>query len=346
MLLTVGELARRSGLTVRTLHHYDTISLLKPSVRSAAGYRLYDRANIERLHRIQALRQLGLSLTDIGHALSGPEAPLGDVIDRQIAQLDRELAQAARLRKQLMRLRAQLSAGQPLDLAEWLDTLELMTMYEQYFSPEELARLPLHYDTAAQAEWNALVGMMQDAMDRSARPDDPDIQILALRWMQMLERDTGGDADFLARLHMIQDSEPTALAKTGITPDMRQFVEQAVAEARLAIYRRYLEPQEFAFMREHYGAQMYNWPPLIAAMRKAMLADTPVEDHEVRGLAVRWMTLFRSYAGDDPATHARFREAHAKEPDLMNGSWVDQALLDYLRRILENMPAPGGAQQA
>jgi len=76
MLLTVGELARRCGLTVRTLHHYDAIGLLKPSVRSAAGYRLYDRANIECLHRIQALHQLGLSLTAIGDALSGPQAPL------------------------------------------------------------------------------------------------------------------------------------------------------------------------------------------------------------------------------------------------------------------------------
>ena len=84
--LTVGELARLAHVSVRTLHHYDAIGLLKPSLRSDARYRLYDRANVERLHRIQALRQLGLSLADIGTVLSGPEQPLAEVIDRQIAQ--------------------------------------------------------------------------------------------------------------------------------------------------------------------------------------------------------------------------------------------------------------------
>jgi DNA-binding transcriptional MerR regulator len=50
MALKIGELARRTGLTVRTLHHYDAIGLLKPSARSDAGYRLYDRNDVARLH--------------------------------------------------------------------------------------------------------------------------------------------------------------------------------------------------------------------------------------------------------------------------------------------------------
>jgi len=50
MLLKISELARRTGLTVRTLHHYDAIGLLRPSARSSAGYRLYDRSDIKRLH--------------------------------------------------------------------------------------------------------------------------------------------------------------------------------------------------------------------------------------------------------------------------------------------------------
>lgn len=54
MMLKVGELARRAGLAVRTLHHYDSIGLLKPSGRSAAGYRLYNRDDVARLHQVQA----------------------------------------------------------------------------------------------------------------------------------------------------------------------------------------------------------------------------------------------------------------------------------------------------
>ena len=52
MRLKVGELARRTGLTVRTLHHYDEIGLLAPSQRSDSGYRLYSQADVQRLHAI------------------------------------------------------------------------------------------------------------------------------------------------------------------------------------------------------------------------------------------------------------------------------------------------------
>ena len=68
-MLKVGELAQRSGLTVRTLHHYDAIGLLTPSGRSESGYRLYSPADVQRLHGIQALRHMGLPLAHIGELL-------------------------------------------------------------------------------------------------------------------------------------------------------------------------------------------------------------------------------------------------------------------------------------
>ena len=71
MLLKVGELAQRTGLTVRALHHYDEIGLLKPSGRSEAGYRLYSQADVQRLHAIQTMRQMGLALNDITQLLEG-----------------------------------------------------------------------------------------------------------------------------------------------------------------------------------------------------------------------------------------------------------------------------------
>lgn len=332
MLLTVGELARRCGLTVRTLHHYDSIGLLTPSVRSAAGYRHYDRANIERLHRIQALRQLGLSLTDIGTALSGPEQPLAEVVDRQLIQIDQELARIGRLRNRLEAMRKQLVAGQSLDLAEWLETLELMTMYEKYFSPEELKDLPLHRDPGVLAQWAALVGEVQAAMNQGATPDAPQAHALALRWMEMVERGTGNNPAFLTRLKSMLDNEPGLRERNGITPAMERFVEQSLIGARLAIFERYLLPWEMKHMRANYGRQMHEWPPLIGELRNAMKAGTQPTEPAVQQLARRWSELFRAYAGDDPATHARIREAYANEPDLRSGSSVDPSMLAYVRQ--------------
>ena len=332
MPLTVGELARRCGLTVRTLHHYDAIGLLRPSLRSDAGYRLYDRANVERLHRIQALRQLGLSLADIGTALSGPEPPLAEVVDRQIAQLDQELERATRLRNRLVALGGQLAAGQSPNLADWLDTLELMAMYEKYFSPEELKNLPLHNDPDVAAHWHALVGEVQAAMDRGVTPRSPHAHALALQWMEAVQRGTGHNPGFITRLKAMQDNEPELRERNGITPALERFIEESLVDARLVIFERYLLPSEMERMRANYGRQMYDWPPLIAGVRNAMNAGTPPSDPHVRQLAQRWMELFRAYAGDDPATHARVREAYANEPDLRSGSTVDQAMLAYVRQ--------------
>ncbi|MEJ7601441.1 MAG: MerR family transcriptional regulator [Kofleriaceae bacterium] len=70
MAITVGELSRISGVTVRTLHHYDEIGLLRPSGRTGAGYRLYDDDDVLRLHQILVLRELGMPLDEIGAALA------------------------------------------------------------------------------------------------------------------------------------------------------------------------------------------------------------------------------------------------------------------------------------
>lgn len=334
MQLTVGELAKRCGLTIRTLHHYDSIGLLKPSLRSDAGYRLYDRANVERLHRIQALRQLGLSLADVGTALSGPQAPLAEVVDRQIAQLNHELAQAARLRERLLILRAQLVSGQPPDLADWLDTLEMMTMFEKYFSPEELRHLPLRTDPQVQPRWDALVAEIHAAMDGGVRPGDARADVLALGWMAMIDEGTGNHPEFLLRLRAINEQEPQTRQRSGISEALEHFVEASVVAARLKLFERYLTTPEMERMRVNYGRNMYEWPQLIAALRKAMAAGTPAADPQGQALARRWMELFRAYAGGDPATHARIRAAYAKEPDLRSGSAVDDALLAYLQAAL------------
>lgn len=74
MPYTVGELAKLTGVTVRALHHYDEIGLVRPSERSAAGYRLYDDRDVRRLEQVLWLRELGLGLDAIGAALADKDA--------------------------------------------------------------------------------------------------------------------------------------------------------------------------------------------------------------------------------------------------------------------------------
>ena len=82
---TVKEVSKLTGVSVRTLHHYDAIGLLKPSQITDAGYRLYDDAAIEKLSMILVFRELGLSLKEIGDILHAPDFDRNRILEKQIA---------------------------------------------------------------------------------------------------------------------------------------------------------------------------------------------------------------------------------------------------------------------
>ncbi len=338
MLLRIGELAKRTGLTVRTLHHYDAIGLLKPSLRSDAGYRLYRRQDVARLHHIQALRSLGMSLAEIGTLLDQPSPPLSAVIERQIEQLERQIARKTQLRDRLEHLHRLFVGGDDPELDDWLNTLELMTMYDQYFSPDELERLPLYRaDTVRQQQWRDL-RLEAEALLRQGVASDADAaQDLAQRWMATLERDTAADPMLLDKLNAMHAKEPGFQAQWEIPPQISDYVLQAFAASKLAVYRRYLTDEEFELMREQYPKRLPEWPPLIARLRRQLEQDTPPEAPEVQQLARQWMELLRSFAGDDPATHRKIRQANEREPALRDNTWMDDRLKDYLGKAVAHL---------
>ena len=89
-MLTVKQLAQKCGVSVRTLHHYDAIGLLKPTKTTEAGYRLYDEATLERLYLILLFRELGFRLKDIRGILDAPDFDRNRVLEQQIALLERK----------------------------------------------------------------------------------------------------------------------------------------------------------------------------------------------------------------------------------------------------------------
>src|SRR5262245_49278277 len=104
--LKVGELARRTGLTVRTLHHYDEIGLLKPSLHTEAGHRLYTAGDVARLQQVLSLRQLGFSLEEVRDCLSRPDFSPLKVIGLHVARLREQIALGRQLCERLEALAA------------------------------------------------------------------------------------------------------------------------------------------------------------------------------------------------------------------------------------------------
>lgn len=330
-MLKVGELARRAGLTVRALHHYDSIGLLTPSARSAAGYRLYDRADVARLQQIQALRRLGMELASIGAYLDRADVSPLAIVSRQLALLDRQIADATAMRAQLTVLQGQLARGETPALDTWLTTLEQMTMYEKYFSKEDLQRLPLLGNSAATADWQQLVGDVDALMQDGAGLDDARVRALALRWMALLERDTAGDAALLLQLDTMHRNEPAVQRDTGVSPAMRGFMLAAIGEVKLEAYGRHLTADELARMRRHQRSRALEWPPLFEELRTQMAREPSPHTPAAAALAARYRALFEDMVGGDADTVVRFRQAIESEPLLRVGRTMTDAMLAWLR---------------
>src|SRR5262249_21748524 len=136
--LKVGELARRTGLTVRTLHHYDEIGLLKPSLHTEAGYRLYTGRDVVRLQQVISLRQLGFSLEEVHDCLNRPDFSPLEIIGLHRARLREQIELQRQLCERLDLIAAHLRTAGEVSAEEFLRTIEVMTMMEKLYTPEQM----------------------------------------------------------------------------------------------------------------------------------------------------------------------------------------------------------------
>jgi DNA-binding transcriptional MerR regulator len=229
---TVGALAEASGLTVRTLHHWDEIGLLRPAERSAAGHRRYSAADVERLYRIVALRGLGLSLETIGAAL---ENDLRAAVAAHLARVDEQLAQTRDLRRRLVDLLDAFDRlGEP-STDQIIETIEVMTMQTQYYTPEQLEQLEQRRQALGpetiervQQEWAELFAELERHRSAGADPATPEVQALSRRSEELIEMFTGGDPGIRASLKRMYDEEGPQRASRGMaSPELFEYLRRA-----------------------------------------------------------------------------------------------------------------------
>ena len=195
----VGELAQATGLTVRTLHHYDRIGLLKPSARSSGGHRVYSEADVAALYRIITLRGFGLRLDQIKEFdESAPD--IRAVLAEQLRQVDRHLAAGRQLRDTLA------SALQRIDAGEAIDVVTLIK--EAAFSGEELrehlsekevehlrsrsAELGVIGQHAIGVEWPQLYARASAELHAGTPPAAPEVRAIVDRMDELSALFNGG----------------------------------------------------------------------------------------------------------------------------------------------------------
>jgi len=197
----IGRLARQAGLSVRTLRHYDSIGLLSPSGRSEAGYRLYSDGDLERLTRILALRSLGMSLTEIGRSLDDGKFSLIECLEAHAARLDEAIAEQQAARRRTVDLLKRLADGPAASADELTEAMEVIRMFEKYYTPEQLEQLAERAKTVGpermeqvQQEWTELFAAYRNAMAKGLAPESPEVQALAAKSKALIGEFTGGDA--------------------------------------------------------------------------------------------------------------------------------------------------------
>ena len=330
MLLKVGELARRTGLTVRTLHHYDEIGLLAPSGRSEAGYRLYSQADVQRLHGIQTMRQMGLALSDIGELLAGEGMAPERIIGQQIRALDQQITQATELRGRLAMLRDGLMAGAEPDMGNWLEALALMTTYGKYFSSAELKQIFTNW-SLIEADWLVLKDLVRSAMDRGQAVDTPEVQALAYRWMALMLHWMGGDIDLLDRWGHMFRTEPSTQGRNHAPPgDMIEFVETAI-KLRMALLEKYVNRDDLRGLGHVPHAQ---WAELEAQVQQLLAQGVPTQHPDAITAARRWDQLFGQLTYGSPALREKLIAASEQEPLLQAGSPLSAPVRAYLKAAL------------
>ncbi|MGV0644293.1 MerR family transcriptional regulator [Mycolicibacterium sp. XJ2546] len=134
---TVGAVAARTGVSVRTLHHYDHIGLVVPSVRTPSGYRGYTDADVERLHLVLVYRSVGMSLAQIRTLLDDADADVLEHLQRQHGLL---LEQADRLQHTIKAVEELMNAhrsGIQLTADEQIEIFGTTAFSEEYAQEAE-----------------------------------------------------------------------------------------------------------------------------------------------------------------------------------------------------------------
>ena len=237
--MKVGTLSELSGITVRTLHYYDEIGLLKPSRRTQSGHRIYTDTDIARLQQIKSLQGLGFSLDEIQKMLTQHNRTPVRILERHISLLNDQIDLKIRLRHRLESLAGRYRSKQRIPVKELLQTIKEIARMDKYYTPEQLEKLRergkmLGEDAIREVEqeWLTVFKEFKRAMDEGEEAESDRVQPIAERAHNLIQAFTGGDPGITKSLSNMYQKEGGAniMAQHGmrINPKVWEFMQKAL----------------------------------------------------------------------------------------------------------------------
>lgn len=246
----VTEFAEKAGVTIRTLHHYDRLGLLKPSGRTEAGYRLYTERDFARLQQIITLKFVGLPLSEIKALLDGRrDLDLAHTLRLQRRLLDEKRRQLAIAIQALEEAERSLESGSATPLAALKKIIEVMEMQnnmewaKKYYSEEAQAKIAdeaASFTPEMQArvteDWYKLIHDIETAIRNNEDPAGEQARALAERWSSLVRGFTGGDPEIQAGLNKLyadQGNWPSTFQKP-FSDEVWAYVKNAMSAHRIS----------------------------------------------------------------------------------------------------------------
>ncbi|MFD5639501.1 MerR family transcriptional regulator [Streptomyces sp. NPDC127077] len=228
----VGTLAEASGLTVRTLHHWDQIGLLSPSRRTAVGHREYTEQDVIRLYQVLALRRLGLGLESITTCLDAGVDPVR-LVSEHLADVEASIAALETLRQRLAHIHGELVSDRAPEISALIGALQTMGST----GPESKQALRRHLDNdqmqtlhdrasalgpvayyLLQVEWPELYRRAEVLRTAGVEPAAPRVRKLVERMDELSSLFTGGDSDVSVAVRSAWQHEPAAMSGDPTAP--------------------------------------------------------------------------------------------------------------------------------
>ncbi|WP_369184903.1 MerR family transcriptional regulator [Streptomyces sp. Y1] len=244
----VGPLAEASGLTVRTLHHWDQIGLLSPSRRTAAGHREYTEQDVIRLYQVLALRRLGLGLESIATCLEVGVDPVR-LVSEHLAGVEASIASLEALRQRLAHIHGELASDRAPDVSALIGALQSMgsagpqgqEALRRHLDSDQLRTLrdraaglgpAAHY--LLEVEWPELYRRAEALRLAGVDPAAPRVRKLVARMDELSSLFTGGDGGVSTAVRSAWRHEPAAMSGDPATPadawhDLAAYLDRARA---------------------------------------------------------------------------------------------------------------------
>jgi len=211
------EFAKRAGVTIRALHHYDRLGLLKPSGRTVAGYRLYTDRDLVRLEQIVALKFIGFPLSQIRELLNRTDLDVAAALRQQRLIIAEKRDHFDRAIRAIERAEQLVSSGEQTDWEPFRKIIEVIQMQtrkdwmKKYYTEEQLDDLRKRWTPEVQAkserDWAELVRDVEAAIARGESPESEIGRRLAERKQKLIGLFTGGDPGITANLQKLYDDK-------------------------------------------------------------------------------------------------------------------------------------------